>query len=69
MSENMEALQEAQRQLQIMKRCVLVFEATVIENEDGINVQLTEPQISQLVQDFVEARAECKAQMDSVSAS
>jgi len=69
MSENMEAILEAFRQLTICKNCLIVFEATVIENNDGIDVQLNATQINQLKQDFAAARTECKTQLDSVSAS
>ena len=67
MSANMEALIEAGRLLVTMKKCVTVYEATVIANNDGIEVQLSSEQVTQLKQDFAAARAACIAELNKVS--
>ena len=67
MSENIENIQEAIKQINICNQCVRQYEATKIMLGGGVEIDIPAAIISQLKQKFVAARSECKAALDAIT--
>ena len=67
MSENTDALDEAGRQLALMKRLVRAYENPVMSNFEGVEVPLSTEQVQSLVSQYTTAKAAMETEIDKVT--